>query len=30
MLIYARNHVAESGGNPANLALAGQEANGTT
>lgn len=30
MLIYARNHVAESGGNPANLVLAGQETNGTT
>jgi type I restriction enzyme M protein len=30
MLIYARNHVAEAGGNPANLALAGQEPNGTT
>src|SRR3954453_867270 len=30
MLIYARNHVAESGGNPANLHLAGQENNGTT
>ena len=30
MLIYARNHVAEAGGNHANLALAGQEANGST
>jgi type I restriction enzyme M protein len=30
MLIYARNHVADSGGNPADLFLAGQEANGTT
>jgi type I restriction enzyme M protein len=30
MLIYARNHVAESGGNPANLVLTGQETNGTT
>ncbi len=30
MLIYARNHVADTGGNPANLFLAGQEANGTT
>lgn len=30
MLIYARNHVAESGGSPANLVLAGQETNGTT
>jgi type I restriction enzyme M protein len=30
MLIYARNHVADNGGNPANLFLAGQEANGTT
>lgn len=30
MLIYARNHVAESGGNPANLHLVGQETNGTT
>lgn len=30
MLIYARNHVVEAGGNHANLALAGQEANGTT
>ena len=30
MLIYARNHVADNGGNPANLSLAGQEANGTT
>lgn len=30
MLVYARNHVAEAGGNRANLALAGQEANGTT
>ena len=30
MLIYSRNHVADNGGNPANLFLAGQEANGTT
>jgi type I restriction enzyme M protein len=30
MLIYARNHVADNGGNPGNLFLAGQEANGTT
>jgi type I restriction enzyme M protein len=30
MLIYARNHVADNGGNPTNLFLAGQEANGTT
>ena len=30
MLIYARNHVADNGGNPANLVLAGQENNGTT
>ena len=30
MLIYARNHVADSGGDPADLALAGQENNGTT
>jgi type I restriction enzyme M protein len=30
MLIYARNHVADNGGNPRNLQLAGQEANGTT
>ena len=30
MLIYARNHVADSGGDPANLFLAGQENNGTT
>jgi type I restriction enzyme M protein len=30
MLIYARNHVADNGGNPANLLLAGQENNGTT
>ena len=30
MLIYARNHVADNGGNPDNLALAGQENNGTT
>jgi type I restriction enzyme M protein len=30
MLIYARNHVADNGGNPADLYLAGQEANGTT
>ncbi|MDE0120942.1 MAG: N-6 DNA methylase, partial [bacterium] len=30
MLIYARNHVADNGGNPANLFLAGQENNGTT
>ncbi|MXX63541.1 MAG: SAM-dependent DNA methyltransferase, partial [Acidimicrobiia bacterium] len=30
MLIYSRNHVADSGGNPHNLELAGQENNGTT
>ena len=30
MLIYARNHVADSGGDPTDLALAGQENNGTT
>ena len=30
MLIYARNHVADNGGDPADLALAGQENNGTT
>ncbi len=30
MLIYARNHVADNGGNPADLFLAGQENNGTT
>ena len=30
MLIYARNHVADNGGNPDNLVLAGQENNGTT
>ena len=30
MLIYARNHVAESGGDPDNLILAGQEDSGTT
>ena len=30
MLIYARNHVADNGGNPNNLELAGQENNGTT
>ena len=30
MLIYARNHVADNGGNPTDLFLAGQEANGTT
>lgn len=30
MLIYARNHVVDNGGNPSNLFLAGQEANGTT
>lgn len=30
MLIYARNHVADNGGNPADLLLAGQENNGTT
>ena len=30
MLIYARNHVADNGGAPANLVLAGQENNGTT
>jgi type I restriction enzyme M protein len=30
MLIYARNHVADNGGNPDDLYLAGQENNGTT
>ncbi|MGH8930029.1 MAG: N-6 DNA methylase [Egibacteraceae bacterium] len=30
MLIYARNHVAESGGNATNIELAGQESSGTT
>ena len=30
MLIYARNHVVDNGGNAANLILAGQENNGTT
>jgi type I restriction enzyme M protein len=30
MLIYARNHVADNGGDPNNLFLAGQENNGTT
>ena len=30
MLIYAANHVAEEGGDPTDLALAGQENNGTT
>ena len=30
MLIYARDHVADSGGDPADLVLAGQENNGTT
>ena len=30
MLIYARNHVADNSGDPNNLALAGQENNGTT
>ncbi len=30
MLIYARNHVADNGGDPTNLFLAGQENNGTT
>ncbi|WP_419845156.1 N-6 DNA methylase [Candidatus Poriferisocius sp.] len=30
MLIYARDHVADNGGNPDNLELAGQENNGTT
>ncbi len=30
MLIYARDHVAESGGDPRDLILAGQETNGTT
>lgn len=30
MLIYARNHVADNGGDPNNLHLAGQEPNGTT
>ena len=30
MLIYARNHEVDNGGNPANLVLAGQENNGTT
>ena len=30
MLIYARDHVADNGGDPRNLVLAGQEYNGTT
>ncbi len=30
MLIYSRNHVADNGGDPNNLVLAGQEPNGTT
>ncbi|MDF1597284.1 MAG: class I SAM-dependent DNA methyltransferase [Acidimicrobiia bacterium] len=30
MLIYSRNHIAEHGGDPNNLVLAGQESNGTT
>ena len=30
MLIYAANHVAEEGGDPTDLVLAGQENNGTT
>lgn len=30
MLIYARNHIADNGGDPNNLVLAGQETNGTT
>ena len=30
MLIYARNHVVDNGGNPNDLILAGQETNGTT
>ena len=30
MLIYSRNHVADNGGDPDNLVLAGQENNGTT
>jgi len=30
MLIYARDHVADNGGDPRNLVLAGQENNGTT
>lgn len=30
MLIYSRNHVAEQGGDPNDLVLAGQESNGTT
>ena len=30
MLIYARDHVTEGGGDPRNLVLAGQENNGTT
>ena len=30
MLIYARNHVADNGGNSTDLFLAGQENNGTT
>ena len=30
MLIYARNHVADNGGNASNLRLAGQENSGTT
>lgn len=30
MLIYSHNHVADNGGDPNNLILAGQETNGTT
>ncbi|MEX0947108.1 MAG: N-6 DNA methylase, partial [Acidimicrobiia bacterium] len=30
MLIYSRNHIAEHGGDPNDLVLAGQESNGTT
>jgi type I restriction enzyme M protein len=30
MLIYARNHVVDNGGDPSDLVLAGQENNGTT
>ena len=30
MLVYARNHVADNGGNADNLRLAGQESSGTT
>jgi type I restriction enzyme M protein len=30
MLVYARNHVADNGGDPNDLLLAGQENNGTT